>query len=491
MISKTRNKRLEKRKEEGQTIFDQRRNLNMESYPVNSSDGDAEDLRAQLAIMATSRGISTESLIQTISSIGFTEVRHKSPRNQQRQQTPPSPGVITNVEITNKFTPLADVELETTAAGDASTTPPQQQHMNRFKLLKPNKQTMTTEPKGRSDGAPRPKKDRVPLITTEWLNTTELAAEMKKRGLAVVLKRLAFEKQSIRCADMATHSAVMAALRELQVSGFTYTAPENKTYSFLLRGLCRPAAKEQLEDYMKMIKEEILEFSGVSVNVKTFNASVPEMRNPEYNTFLVTAPSTEGKRAVTQLRYINYHVVSWTNLRKKRATQCMRCQRLGHSARNCLYDYRCIKCTTGHEHGKCQKLPNDPADCCNCGQQHPANYAKCEYIQRTTEQVERSRSKKQDRVTFAAQRITPGVSYKDAVIGGPAPPPGPASTAKTSSQHYGATNFFEDETRKQFGMSLQELMGKFIEFKPRYLNMAEGFDKKFALINFVSQLCLN
>ncbi|GBP04886.1 Nucleic-acid-binding protein from transposon X-element [Eumeta japonica] len=65
---------------------------------------------------------------------------------------------------------------------------------------------------------------------------------------------------------------------------------------------------------------------------------------------------------------------------KKRVPgQCHRCQMYGHAAANCYAQPRCVKCLVPHWTKDCErsKESGGKPSCCNCGQDHTANYGGC------------------------------------------------------------------------------------------------------------------
>ena len=56
--------------------------------------------------------------------------------------------------------------------------------------------------------------------------------------------------------------------------------------------------------------------------------------------------------------------------------QCKRCQRIGHTQRNCGYALRCVACGGFHFSGVCY-TPLEQPQCCGCGGNHTANYRGC------------------------------------------------------------------------------------------------------------------
>jgi hypothetical protein len=57
----------------------------------------------------------------------------------------------------------------------------------------------------------------------------------------------------------------------------------------------------------------------------------------------------------------------------KGPVQCKRCQRFGHTQRNCGYAPRCVACGETHLSGKFSTLKQQ-LKCCNCDDKHTANY---------------------------------------------------------------------------------------------------------------------
>jgi hypothetical protein len=60
----------------------------------------------------------------------------------------------------------------------------------------------------------------------------------------------------------------------------------------------------------------------------------------------------------------------------KGTLQCKRCQRFGHTQRNCSYAPRCVACGDAHPSGKCV-TPKQQLKCCSYGGNHTANYRGC------------------------------------------------------------------------------------------------------------------
>jgi hypothetical protein len=65
-----------------------------------------------------------------------------------------------------------------------------------------------------------------------------------------------------------------------------------------------------------------------------------------------------------------------TYVAPKGPLQCKRCQRFGHTQRNCGHVPWCVACGGAHLSGECP-VPRGQPKCCSCGGGHTANYRGC------------------------------------------------------------------------------------------------------------------
>ena len=79
-------------------------------------------------------------------------------------------------------------------------------------------------------------------------------------------------------------------------------------------------------------------------------------------------------RSITELCGLRVSLESY--MAPKGPMQCKRCQRFGHTQRNCGYAPRCVACGGSHLSGVCS-TPREQPQCCGCGGNHTANYRGC------------------------------------------------------------------------------------------------------------------
>lgn len=151
-------------------------------------------------------------------------------------------------------------------------------------------------------------------------------------------------------------------------------------------------AKFVLHGLHKMKNEEILE-SLAKENIKPFQIKPINIKNKKFDehTIYIVYFLKKDKIKLSTLREIkvvNFMRVNWDFYRYKRQgpTQCANCQAYGHGTQNCHLKSRCIRCAGEHKSASCplingnkeNKIPNNKLKCALCGQNHTANYSKCE-----------------------------------------------------------------------------------------------------------------
>ena len=115
------------------------------------------------------------------------------------------------------------------------------------------------------------------------------------------------------------------------------------------------------------------------------------MENPVYLVYFnknsISLQQLERDHSIIQSLKISWEKI---NKRRKKPTQCSRCQLWGHSSTNCGRKRRCIKCLDDHEPGKCLRKPkqDDEPSCVNCKEVgHPSNSPSCKFFKRHVKKI--------------------------------------------------------------------------------------------------------
>jgi hypothetical protein len=98
------------------------------------------------------------------------------------------------------------------------------------------------------------------------------------------------------------------------------------------------------------------------------------LTTPHFIVSVAREPEVSKVRSITQL--CGLQVTVETYMATKGPLQCKRCQRFGHTQRNCEYASPCVACGGSHLYGGCL-TPRGQPQCCSCGGNHTANYRGC------------------------------------------------------------------------------------------------------------------
>lgn len=245
---------------------------------------------------------------------------------------------------------------------------------NRFSFLAPEKDESETSARRLQEATvARKNSNRTPPIIIE--NRKEWTHEFIRTLISRYNKDFHLQyrgnnKIAVICYSPESHEAVKKGLTSENVPYYTFSRKDERTSKAVIFGL--PAYVEA------HLKDELACIGFPDVIVRKMR--VPSGRNAACPPFFVQLPPGSDIKRFKQIKYISNCVIQ---IRKYQAnnmygTQCFRCQGFGHSSKNCNLTPRCVKCTEPHLTGECLKKDRtQPAQCCNCGENHPANYRQC------------------------------------------------------------------------------------------------------------------
>jgi hypothetical protein len=95
---------------------------------------------------------------------------------------------------------------------------------------------------------------------------------------------------------------------------------------------------------------------------------------PHFIVSVARGPEVSKVRSITELYGLRVLVDSY--MAPKGPLQCKRCQRFGHTQRNCVYAHRYVACGGSHLSGGCS-IPREQPQCCGCDGNHTASYRGC------------------------------------------------------------------------------------------------------------------
>ena len=196
--------------------------------------------------------------------------------------------------------------------------------------------------------------------------------------------------------------------------------PQNlKPKSIILKGI---RGNFNIED----IKQEIVDLNILELEITNLSKFVFDKTHPESYHNLLQVLHNSKTRELFKIKTIAFQRVRWEHLRRPIIFQCRKCQRLGHTSKNCFLQYRCVKCANNHESGRCPISKEDDRTqlkCANCGQEgHPASYKGCPYIKFAMEQKKMVKTAKVQSTLQSINNITASIrsdtSFAQATSGG-------------------------------------------------------------------------
>lgn len=220
-----------------------------------------------------------------------------------------------------------------------------------------------------NSSAPPVRRDRIPpIVLREKIRFQEVLNIIKKGDEGIELSHTLSRKEGEHffVKDTTSYRNLVKFLVKKGYQYHSFCLPEDRSYRVLIRGL--PANKP-----VEIIKQALQERGFNPKFVKKWtNKSGADLGITQ-----VVVPKEE--KHILEITNLDFSVIS-VEMQKSNGqpVQCYNCQCFGHSAKHCGANPRCLKCAANHDTRNCLKTKNTPAKCCNCTQDHPANYSKCE-----------------------------------------------------------------------------------------------------------------
>jgi hypothetical protein len=179
------------------------------------------------------------------------------------------------------------------------------------------------------------------------------------------------------------------------VSFHTFTLPEDRCARLLVknlgRGMPESVVREELEALDIHVQGVMQLLSGRRDQDQTKDRTL----TLHFIVSVARGPEVSKVRSITDLCSLRVSVESYVD--PKGPLQCKRCQRFGHTQRNCGYAPRCVACGGSYPSGG-YSTPREQPQCCGCGGNRTASYrgcvkwkeAKAALTKRTPESVRKS-----------------------------------------------------------------------------------------------------
>lgn len=233
-----------------------------------------------------------------------------------------------------------------------------------------------------------------------------------------IFKNLNNNKIAIYVKEYNEFKIVFDKLRENKIEFHTKTPNEEKSHSWLLRGIAGDFdGGDILAEILNMNLKNIIIKEVKKINLKDFFKA-----KRGGDAFLIKITNESDFKQLTKITRLANQMIWWDKIRHRNALQCFNCQRIGHTSRYCNMDYRCVKCVDNHGPGECKieskNNINEKIYCINCKNYgHPASYRGCPTLLEYQNKINLKKNNMQiineKKKAMIEKLIKPGITYAE------------------------------------------------------------------------------
>jgi len=158
------------------------------------------------------------------------------------------------------------------------------------------------------------------------------------------------------------------------VSFHTFSLPEDRCVLLLVKNLGKGMPESAVREELESLNIRVQGVMQLRSGRRDQDPAKDRPPTPHFIVSVVRGPEVTRVRSLTEL--CGLRVTVETYVAPKGPLQCKRCQRFGHTQRNCGYAPRCVACGGCHLSGDCP-APRGQPRCCSCEGNQTANYRGC------------------------------------------------------------------------------------------------------------------
>lgn len=317
------------------------------------------------------------------------------------------------------------------------------------------------------------KNKKIPPLNIYEVEPNELI-EFIKNGLHIKefkIKEFNNNKIALFMSSMNEYMRVKAYLHKTKTKFFTFTPKNEKTKTYLLKGLSGNTDPKTIYEELCKFQTDNLKF----IKVTKFTTKKSVNNGVDLPIFLVQISSESKANELKAINGLLYRCIRWEPLKKPEIPQCRNCQSFFHSASNCFLQTRCVKCKDKHEIGECPvkevaENEREKLFCVVCNKYgHPASYRGCEKYKELQEKL---RAKKQGLYQKRTNNQTYNVKSNMTF----------ANVVKTDNfQNVNNTNPI-NQALEEFKNSMQNLTNQIINLQKQLQLQAARIDSIFSML---------
>ncbi|KAK2577885.1 hypothetical protein KPH14_011500 [Odynerus spinipes] len=335
----------------------------------------------------------------------------------------------------NRFDVLRDLNVNepSTSHADQNRKPNEGDHPHDVwirnppvKITSDSEELRTQDRPTHTEGCPRADSDRkvnMPPINIIDSNTKTII-NLIKAALKLdnfKIKKISEGKQLLYTNNVSDFNKIKKLLKKNNYKFYSFTPRSEKNKIIVLKCLHGEYTPEEILNELKKFESNDVKFLKVS----RLQTAKSKAQAKSLAIFIVHLTADSNLNSLKNIKHLDHQVIHWTNLIKKETVQCMRCQRLGHTAINCNLDYRCVKCMDKHNPGDCKLTGNitiksDQLFCALCNKiGHPASYKGCprrlELISKFQAKKKESTLRKEVAKNLIDKFVNPAVPFSEIV----------------------------------------------------------------------------
>ena len=154
----------------------------------------------------------------------------------------------------------------------------------------------------------------------------------------------------------------------------TFTLPKDRCVRLLVKNLGRGIPESVVREELEAMDIHVQVVMQLRSGRRDQDPAKDGPLRPQFTVSVARGPEVSRVRSITELFGLRVSVESY--VAPKGPLQCKRCQRFGHTQRNCGYAPRCVACGGAHLTGGFS-TPREQPQCCGCGGNHTASYRGC------------------------------------------------------------------------------------------------------------------
>ena len=220
--------------------------------------------------------------------------------------------------------------------------------------------------------------NRTPIFISGVNDTRAFLAWLRGSCPSKLTAQLKAEKLVVVPATADGFRGAVSALRSLNVESgvtfHTYSLPEDRCVRLLIKNLGRRMPESVVLEELRSLDIHVQGVMQLRSGRRDQDPAKDRPGTPHFIVSVARGPEVSKVRALTELCGLRVSVETF--VAPKGPVQCKRCQRFGHTQRNCGHAPRCVACGGAHLSGDCPARPAQPL-CCICGGNHTANYRGC------------------------------------------------------------------------------------------------------------------